>query len=179
MKVVSLESTPNPNALKLLLDGKVLEAGSRSYDQPSEAKGDPVATALFQIPQVRSVFIMPTFVTVVKDAATPWDALTEPLTRAIEELAPWEPPASEQTSEAGSAQDERFQQIREVVTTRILPALAMDGGGLELLGLDGHVLTIRYQGACGSCPSAIAGTLRGIQHLLRVEVDPALTVIAG
>jgi len=179
MKVVKIENTPNPNAIKLLVDGKILESGSRSYDHPSEAKSDPIASALFEIPEVKSVFFMPGFVTVVKDAAASWDGVAQMVTHVLEAQAPiasapaTESPAAEQDS------DERFKQIRDVVSNRILPALAMDGGGLELLGLDGHVLKIRYQGACGSCPSAAAGTLRGIEHLLRVEVDPALTVVAG
>ena len=179
MKVVKLESTPNPNAMKLLLDGKILESGSRSYDHPSEAKSDPVASALFEIPEVKSVFFMPSFITVVKDPAASWDGVAQMVTQVIEAHSPLESGTSAGTTVSGGDQDERFQQIHDVVANRILPALAMDGGGLELLGLDGHVLTIRYQGACGSCPSAAAGTLRGIEHLLRIEVDPALTVIPG
>ncbi|MNK63247.1 hypothetical protein D3C87_824590 [compost metagenome] len=179
MKVLKLESTPNPNAMKLLLDGKILESGSRSYDHPAEAKGDPVASALFEIPDVKSVFFMPSFVTVVKDPAASWDGVAQMVTQVLEAQSPLESVTTATTSETAGNEDERFQQIRDVVSNRILPALAMDGGGLELLGLDGHVLTIRYQGACGSCPSAAAGTLRGIEHLLRVEVDPALTVVPG
>jgi Fe-S cluster biogenesis protein NfuA len=179
MKVVKLENTPNPNAIKLLLDGKILEAGSRSYDHPSEAKGDPIATALFAVPDVKSVFFMPAFVTIVKEPAASWDGVAQMVTQVLEAHEPISAGPSAAAAVTGSDSDERFQQIRDVVTNRILPALAMDGGGLELLGLDGHVLSIRYQGACGSCPSAAAGTLRGIEHLLRVEVDPALTVIPG
>lgn len=179
MKVVKIETTPNPNAMKLLVDGKILESGSRSYDHPSEAKSDPIASALFEIPEVKSVFFMPSFVTVVKDPAASWDGVAQMVTHVLEAQSPIASAPAAAVAETETNQDERFQQIRDVVSTRILPALAMDGGGLELLGLDGHVLTIRYQGACGSCPSAAAGTLRGIEHLLRVEVDPALTVVSG
>lgn len=179
MKVVKLENTPNPNAIKLLLDGRILESGSRSYDHPSEAAGDPIATALFAIPDVTSVFFMPTFVTIVKTPSASWDGLAQQITQALESQEPLEAGDAAAAASANPADDERFALIRDIVATRIMPALAMDGGGLELLGLEGHVLTIRYQGACGSCPSAIAGTLRGIEHLLRVEVDPALSVVAG
>jgi len=179
MKVLKIESTPNPNAMKLLLDAKILESGSRSYDNPSEAKSDPIASALFAVPDVKSVFFMPSFVTVVKDPAASWDGVAQMVTQVLEAQTPVESSTPDAAVESPSNEDERFRQIREVVENRIMPALAMDGGGLELLGLDGHVLTIRYQGACGSCPSAAAGTLRGIEHLLRVEVDPALSVIPG
>lgn len=179
MKVVKLENTPNPNAIKALLDGRLIASGSRSYDHAAEAAGDPIATALFAIPDVTAVFLMPTFLTIVKAPAASWDALAQQVCQVVEGFEAVE--EGDEAVEAGAkpGEDERFTQIREVVETRIMPALAMDGGGLELLGLDGHVLTIRYQGACGSCPSAIGGTLRGIEHLLRVEVDPALSVVAG
>lgn len=177
MKVVKLESTPNPNAMKLLLDTKILEAGSRSYENAAEAKHDPIAAALFEIPDVKSVFFMPSFVTIVKEPAASWDGVAQMATMVLEAQSPM---LSEATPKAEAAEgDALFQQIREVVESRIVPALAKDGGGLELIGLDGHVLTIRYQGACGSCPSATVGTLRSIEHILRVEVDPALSVIPG
>ncbi|MFZ1519381.1 MAG: NifU family protein, partial [Ignavibacteriaceae bacterium] len=57
------------------------------------------------------------------------------------------------------------------------PALAGDGGGLEVLGLDGYTVKIRYQGACGSCPSSISGTLMAIEGLLKRDVNPAINVI--
>ena len=59
------------------------------------------------------------------------------------------------------------------------PALAGDGGGLQVLGLEGDELRIRYQGACGSCPSAITDTLRAIQEMLRIEIDPHIRVVTG
>jgi Fe-S cluster biogenesis protein NfuA len=72
-----------------------------------------------------------------------------------------------------------MDKINRVLDTQIRPALAGDGGGLEVLGLDGKNLQIRYQGACGSCPSSIAGTLAAIQNLLQAEVDEGLVVTAG
>jgi Fe-S cluster biogenesis protein NfuA len=66
-----------------------------------------------------------------------------------------------------------------VLDTQIRPALASDGGGLEVVALEGKKLTIRYQGACGSCPSSISGTLMAIENLLQAEVDGNLTVVAA
>ena len=60
---------------------------------------------------------------------------------------------------------------------RVRPALAGDGGGLEIIGLTDKTLQIRYQGACGTCPSSIAGTLMAIQNLLQTEIDEELTVV--
>ena len=67
-------------------------------------------------------------------------------------------------------------RINELLDDRVRPALAGDGGGLEIMGLEGKTLTISYQGACGSCPSSTAGTLMAIQNLLQSEVDDELVV---
>jgi Fe-S cluster biogenesis protein NfuA len=62
---------------------------------------------------------------------------------------------------------------------RVRPALAGDGGGLEVLGMDGYTVKIRYQGACGSCPSSISGTLMAIEGLLKRDIHPALEVVSA
>ena len=62
---------------------------------------------------------------------------------------------------------------------KVRPALAGDGGGLEVLGLEGNKVKIRYQGACGSCPSAITGTLMAIEGLLRRDINPTLEVVSA
>ena len=66
-----------------------------------------------------------------------------------------------------------------MLDSRVRPALAGDGGGLEVLGLDGFKVMIKYQGACGSCPSSINGTLRAIEGLLRRDINPAIEVVAA
>jgi Fe-S cluster biogenesis protein NfuA len=72
-----------------------------------------------------------------------------------------------------------LKEINKLIDERVRPALANDGGGLEVLGLDGNVVTIRYQGACGSCPSSISATLTAIAGLLKRDIDPSIEVIAG
>ena len=74
--------------------------------------------------------------------------------------------------------DPRLIRINEILDERIRPALAGDGGWLEVLGIKDNTLTIKYQGACGSCPSSISGTLMAIEGMLRQEVDPELEVVA-
>ena len=66
-----------------------------------------------------------------------------------------------------------LDRINAVLDERIRPGLAGDGGGLQVLGLVDNTLTVRYQGACGTCPSAIAGTLMAIENMLRMDVDPS------
>ncbi|MFA6025614.1 MAG: NifU family protein [Ignavibacteriaceae bacterium] len=74
---------------------------------------------------------------------------------------------------------ELLKKINEVLNQKVRPALANDGGGLEVLGLNGVTLKVRYQGACGSCPSSISGTLRAIENLLKKEVNPVIEVISA
>lgn len=180
MKVIKIEPTPNPNAIKLNLDGRIIESGSRSFDTPGDAEGHALAKALFQLPAIKSVFFMPTFVTVSKEAGADWSTLAGQVVDLIEANTE---PATESTRQAAKAQaaseNALMRKIEEVMEARVLPALAGDGGGLEIVGFENYVLTIRYQGACGSCPSAITGTLRAIEQMLQNHVDPMIMVVAG
>jgi len=180
VKVIRIEPTPNPNAIKLNLDGRIIDAGSRSFESPRDAEGHALATALFQLPAVKSVFFMPTFVTVSKDTSADWSTLAGQVVDLIEANTE---PATDSSRQAAKAQvasqDALMRKIEEVMEARVLPALAGDGGGLEILGFENYVLTIRYQGACGTCPSAITGTLRAIEQMLQNHVDPMIMVVAG
>jgi Fe-S cluster biogenesis protein NfuA len=177
MKVLNFEPTPNPNAMKFNVDGRLIEGGSRSYDTPSAADGDALATALFALGKVSTVFYMPGFVTVNKLGDADWSSLAPAIARTIETSAAPVAQSSVAGSEATSS--DILARINHVLDTQIRPALAGDGGGLEVVGLEGKELSIRYQGACGSCPSAISGTLAAIQNLLQAEVDEQLTVLAA
>ena len=88
-------------------------------------------------------------------------------------------PAEEEIVVSSEEETVLLKQINDVLDQRVKPALAGDGGGLEVIGLEGLTLKIRYQGACGSCPSAIRGTLVAIENLLRREVNPAIQVISA
>ena len=79
---------------------------------------------------------------------------------------------------AVTSDDPRLLKINEILDEKVRPALMGDGGYLEVLGLKEHTLSIRYQGACGSCPSSLTGTLMAIEGMLKQEIDPELEVIA-
>jgi len=72
-----------------------------------------------------------------------------------------------------------LKQVNDLLDQKVRPAFAGDGGGLEVTGIDGFTVQIKYQGACGSCPSAISGTLMAIEGLLRRDINPAIEVIAA
>jgi len=180
VRVLFIEPTPNPDALKFNVDRPLLRGGYRSFEAPEAAAEDPLAGALFAIDKVRSVFVMPEFVTVTIAPDGDWWTLKPRIQAAIEAVAPaagQEAPSGGEVPAAGT--DPRLDRIAELFDSRLRPALAGDGGGLEIVDLRGDDLHIRYQGACGSCPSALFGTLRAIEDMLRIEVDPALRVIAG
>lgn len=186
MKVSTIQPTPNPNAFKFLVDRPLVPPGqSRSYSEPEQARNDVLAQGLFAVPHVSTLFFCENFVTVTMTPQADWRAVAEQVTSLLESHIDGDDPA------AGTAGDdplaalpqggdpELMQRIGALLDDRVRPALAGDGGGLQIIGLEGKTLFIRYQGACGSCPSSTAGTLMAIQNLLQAEIDEDLVVTMG
>ncbi len=192
MQVLSIQPTPNPNAYKFIVDRQVVDAGgSRHYNNVEEARRDALAVALFAVPGVETLYFADNFVTVSTTAAEDWRALHEQVKGVLEShhveaegaapvgTAAAQPAPPSVAATTTTDDPDLLRQINELLDDRVRPALAGDGGGLEILSLQNKALTIRYQGACGSCPSAIAGTLRAIENLLQMEVDEELAVVSG
>jgi Fe-S cluster biogenesis protein NfuA len=187
-KVIQTSETPNPNALKFHMDTQVLLQGSRSFADKESAQKDPAAKALFELPQVTSVFYINDVVTVNKGPESVWNELIPPIADILEEHLKVQI-GSESTSQGTTASidvesfeklslDEKLQQINGILDETVRPGLAGDGGGVEVLELDGSLLKVHYEGACGSCPSASEGTLQYIEQTLRQRVHPSLQVLA-
>lgn len=176
--VEGIDVTPNPNAIKFILNEQLLQKTGRNYKSASEADNDPFAKGIFEIPGVVSVFYMDRFVTIEKTNETVWGELQKLFARFISEFDKNLIPAEEINSTPVD-QTEILKQITDLLEYRVKPALAADGGGLEIIGFEGLTLSIRYQGACGSCPSAIRGTLVAIENLLRRDIHPEINVIPG
>ncbi|WP_306599623.1 NifU family protein [Geothrix sp. 21YS21S-2] len=179
-KIAEIEYTPNPNAVKFQLKEPVTVGFPKAFRDAEMAEHDELARGLFAIGHVVSVFMQDKFITVTKDDGIGW-------TELLPKLAP---PIRQAPSAAGSTQeaphwdrpevdenDPLIQQIRKVLAASILPALAADGGGLDIVGRHEKQVMIRYLGACGSCPSGLTGTLMAIEGILRKEVDPEIVVI--
>src|SRR5215510_8297994 len=184
-KISDIEETPNPNAVKFILREPVSNGVARSFSSASQAESDPLAKALFDVGHVVSVFYMDRMITVEKDDEGDWDELLPALAvpiRATEAVtstaATAAAPAVGGSIAAITSDDPRLLKINEILDERVRPALMGDGGYLEVLGLSDHTLSIRYQGACGSCPSSLSGTLMAIEGMLKQEVDPELEVVA-
>ena len=179
LKVLDVDLTPNPQALKFVLNDKLLNIETRSFQSKAEAESDPLAKQIFELEGVVSVFYMDKFVTIEKEPATSWNKIQKPFAEIVKSLDISTLP--EEKAVEGKTDDETaaLKKVNEIIDLRIKPALAGDGGGLEVLGLEDNTLTIRYQGACGTCPSAIRGTLVAIENLLRREVNEEISVISG
>jgi NFU1 iron-sulfur cluster scaffold homolog, mitochondrial len=182
-KISDIEETPNPNAVKFILREPISNGVARSYGSVTQAENDPLATSLFEVGHVVSVFYMDRMVTVEKDDEGDWDELLPALAVPIRATEPVVAAAAAAAAVGGSiaavaSDDPRLLKINEILDEKVRPALMGDGGYLEVLGLSDHTLSIRYQGACGSCPSSLTGTLMAIEGMLKQEVDPDLEVIA-
>lgn len=180
LRVVEIQNTPNPDALKFMLDGTLLASGVRQFDSPAAAKTDELAHSLFAINGVLSVFYMGQFVTVTKKPAVRWNEIQPQVNEVINTKAQALSNNGQDFKKSLSVEDnEMLERINTVLEESVKPALAGDGGSLEVIGLKGTTLTIRYQGACGSCPSATAGTMQAVQNLLQRLVDPRIVLVAG
>jgi len=188
-KIDNIEETPNPNAVKFLLKEPVTTGAARSFLGASLAKDDALARSLFEVGGVVSVFYMDRMITVEKAETEDWDDLLPKLAVPIRaaEAAQGGAVAAGAAGAAGAlggalgafmSDDPRLLRINEILDEKIRPALAGDGGWLEIVSLKENTLTIKYQGACGSCPSSISGTLMAIESMVQQEVDPALEVVA-
>ncbi len=182
-KISDIEETPNPNAVKFILREAVSNGVARSYGSANQALDDPLATSLFDLEHVVSVFYMDRMITVEKDDEGDWDDMLPALAVPIRAAEAVNSSSAIAAAVGGSIaavtnDDPRLARINEILDDKVRPALMGDGGYLEVLGLADHTLSIRYQGACGSCPSSLTGTLMAIEGMLKQEVDPELEVVA-
>jgi Fe-S cluster biogenesis protein NfuA len=183
-KIAEIEPTPNPNAMKFVLREPLTWGITRSYDNAAQAADDPLAAALFDIEHVTNVFYVDHWITVTQNGQADWQELLRKLAPPIREapaaddqsahVAAQGAPAMEQMSEGDR---ERLDKINEILDEQVRPYLQGDGGDLYVLGLSGNQLTVHYQGACGSCPSSLSGTLAGIESLVR-QIEPDIEVVA-
>ena len=183
-KIAEIEDTPNPNAVKFVLKEPLTWGITRSYENAGQAKDDALAAALFDIEHVTNVFYVDKWLTVTQDGQADWPELVRKVADPIRSA----PAADAQTAATvaaattaiaglSSGDQQRLDAINTLLDEQIRPALQGDGGDLHVVGLDGNQLSVHYQGACGTCPSSISGTLRGIENLVR-SIEPDIEVVA-
>ena len=192
--VLRVQPTPNPNAFQFVINAPIISTGTKTFTNADEAKGDPLAEALFQIYGVENIYLKENFVTITKSETIAWHTVFEKIGETIEEkihhydaLDEKEVTADKPETILDKFHKEDFQScnvkekiliIEAVLDQAIRPALTNDGGGVEVLGIEGNVINVHYQGACGTCPSSTTGTLSYIETFLKDTLHHDLTVIA-
>ena len=177
--VQDVDLTPNPHALKFILNEKLLNQETRQYADKASAENDPFAKGIFEIEGVVSVFYMDKFVTIEKSPENNWGQIQRPFINFLKTFDKNLIPAEQEITVTDEESNELLKQINVLLDQKVRPALAGDGGGLQVLGVEGFTVKIRYQGACGSCPSSISGTLMAIEGLLKRDINPSISVEAA
>jgi Fe-S cluster biogenesis protein NfuA len=183
------ESNPNPNSMKFVLN-YMLVPDNTSIDFPdAQSAGDsPLATALFELPYVRRVFIMNNFITVTKDENTSWDDVILSLKKFIKEYMEDNRPILSVTKvqeyanaeTAGGEQDpEVVQKIKHLLDEYVRPAVESDGGAINFHSYHEGTVKVLLQGSCSGCPSSTLTLKAGIENLLkRMLPDEVKEVVA-
>lgn len=168
---IQTEETPNPEALKFLSGRIVMESGSVEILSAEEAQKSPLATRLFRTPGVQSVFFGSEFITVTKQENVDWGVLKPSILASIMEFYLSHEPLfsdnNEKNESSDDTQDPIVLQIKEILDTRIRPAVAMDGGDIVFDKFEEGVLYLRMQGSCSGCPSSSATLKTGIENMMR------------
>ncbi len=177
-----VQSTPNPNALKFVLNIPMRTDGNVTYKSADETEHNPLAKAIFDVDaNISEVYFFDNYVTVTQNGQADWDDLEEKIRDTITANAADHNPGffHEQPKEdlkPVAEETPEIKQINAILDETIRPALQMDGGDLQIAAFTDNVLSIYYQGACGSCPSATMGTLHAIENILKNEFNPDISV---
>ncbi len=187
--LIETESTPNPATLKFLPGRAVMETGTRDFATPEEAEASPLATALFNLGDVTGVFFGRDFISVTAAPGVSWpdlkpDVLGIVMDHFLAEMPLFNAGSAARISvpaeDAGMADDpadaDIIEQIKELIETRVRPAVANDGGDIIYRGFDKGNVYLKMQGACAGCPSSTATLKNGIESLLKHYV-PEVTAV--
>lgn len=171
---IQTESTPNPATLKFLPGQTVLEMGTADFPSAEGASASPLAERIFAVNGVEGVFFGHDFVTVTKAEATEWDHVKPAILGAImEHFQSGQPVMTGDASAPSGHADhdgedsEIVGQIKELLDSRVRPAVAQDGGDITFHGFERGVVYLHMQGACAGCPSSTLTLKMGIENLLR------------
>ena len=180
---IQTEPTPNPATLKFLPGREVMGAGTADFTDPEQAESSPLAQSLFGVEGIRGVFFGSDFVTVTKAEDQEWHVLKPTVLGVImEHFTSGRPVVTEAEGDAPAAgeddDDPVVSQIKELIETRVHPAVAQDGGDITFEKFESGIVYLTMRGACAGCPSSTATLKMGIENMLKhyipevVEVRP-------
>ncbi|MFC7049750.1 NifU family protein [Emcibacter nanhaiensis] len=178
---IQTEQTPNPATLKFLPGETVLEQGTANFTRVEDAAGSPLAKALFAVDGVAGVFFGYDFITITSDGRD-WAELKPVILGTIMEHFTAGLPVMEKVAaevpESSGEDDEIVTQIKELLETRVRPAVARDGGDIVFHAFSDGIVYLHMQGACAGCPSSTATLKYGIQNLLKHYIPEVESVEA-
>ncbi|HET6183768.1 MAG TPA: NifU family protein [Acetobacteraceae bacterium] len=181
---IETEGTPNPATLKFLPGRWVMQSGSADFASPESAERSPLATALFALPGVARVFLGSDFISVTKTEELGWQQLKPQVLAAIMDhfvagrpvLDNADAAEDDLIEEVRPEDEEIVAQIRELLDTRVRPAVAGDGGDIVFRGYRDGIVRLHMQGSCSGCPSSTATLKHGIENMLRHYVPEVVAV---
>lgn len=179
---IQTESTPNPATLKFLPGKAVLETGTADFPTAEAGTKSPLARRIFAVEGVTGVFLGNDFVTVTKAEDVAWEHIKPAILGAVMEHFQSGEPAIEGEGQSGGHADHDgpdsaiVGQIKELLDTRVRPAVAQDGGDITFHGFDRGIVYLHMQGACAGCPSSTLTLKMGIENLLRHYIPEVIEV---
>lgn len=187
--LIETETTPNPSTLKFLPGRPVMTGGTRDFANPEEAEASPLAEALFDLGDVEGVFFGSDFVSVTAAPGAEWRDLKPDVLSVLLDHFSGDMPLFRPGSAAAIAIDDEppldapedadiVSQIKELIDTRVRPAVANDGGDIIYRGFQQGTVFLKMQGACSGCPSSTATLKQGIEQLLKYYVPEVTEVRA-
>ena len=181
---IQTEDTPNPETLKFITGSIILKTGTADFSSKELATVSPLASRLFEIDGVSRVFLATDFISVTKDPQLAWNNLKPLILTAIMEHDSTGLPAINETEDKqldsfNDEDSETIKQIKDLLETRVRPAVAMDGGDITFCSFEAGVVTLQMKGACAGCPSSTATLKMGIENMLRHYIPEVTEVRAA
>lgn len=182
---IQTETTPNPNTLKFLPGQEVLGSRTAFFTDAENAAPSPLASALFVLPEIRAIFYGSDFITVTKKEESSWEILKPQILTTMMEhyqsgnplmVDDEQPKAAQGPASYSDDEQEIVDQIKELLETRVRPAVAQDGGDIIFHSFKEGIVYLEMHGACSGCPSSTATLKSGIENMLKHYVPEVMAV---
>ena len=175
--------TPNPDALKFIMNADVKTDGKITFKSKEEAKGLDLVDTLFSLMFVKQVYLFENVITITKTSDEDWGGCIGLIKSVLNSRLPNHNPDFKDedigiVTHDRSNQSSEIQQIEDLLDQTVRPYLQGDGGDLDVIDYRDNTVLVNYVGACGTCPSSLAGTLMAIESTLKAEINPNIRVVS-
>ena len=174
--LVRVMETPNPMAVKLVVNFPIKSEGKASFNKQEEIEDQPLLSNLFNISGVHQIHVFENQVSLNHGGEISFEELEKQATEVIKKWGPTHNPSFTQLEEEKKKKDysqlpEIHRKVEEILDRTVRPGLQADGGDLEVVSVQDNKIKISYQGACGGCPSSYMDTLFAIENIFRYELQ--------